>query len=366
MNDVVVNDASSWPFHSFRFPDFEASWAGPNPFVPGFCFGSERGQVEFTDEQFLPNHDGLGKVSVHDEAVNGIAHIQGWLAVTTRKDINLINLGQIVRSSPQGSTIPGGAFGVEAAPSGHFVFPMGPQGLMFVRAGAEPETPVMISSANNETLNLQRVLALPDGNGSDLIICAGRRGGVGVMRFREECDKHPMTTIRFKDLDIVDVCQLQRGGSGLAVAAAARDGTVILIRDILNDRMPKTIKFHNVTGAVYRILTARGDIFLLTSKGLFVLTKLAERFVKGVALGTFVTDVLGVPVAAADANLVGDRWMVAVGADVVMKFDLDQMPKPPLNLDASSDRRSLSEVTATPRWEEEIVDQEATRVPVTA
>ena len=76
-------------FHTFDLPDFAVSWAGANPFGDGFCFGSETGQLVLTDirgRQIIA----LGTATESNEAVNGVAFSQGWLAVTTRADVNLI------------------------------------------------------------------------------------------------------------------------------------------------------------------------------------------------------------------------------------------------------------------------------------
>ena len=101
---------------------------------------------------------------------------------------------------------------------------------------------------------------------------------------------------------MVDVCALDAKAHSHAVAAVARDGTLIFFPDILHRTAPKTIKFRSVRGTVYRILSARGDIFMLTSKGLFLLANLAERLAQGGWTGSVTTNILPLPIAAADAN----------------------------------------------------------------
>jgi hypothetical protein len=136
-------------------------------------------------------------------------------------------------------------------------------------------------------------------------------------------------TVQFHELDLVDVCSIAGPEKLRAVAAAGRDGSLVLFQDILTDRNPLTFKFSGVQGAVYRILSVSGDIYLLTSGGLFALFRLAERFLAGLAAGAFTTDVLRLPIEAADANLVHQRWLLATGVDQLFKFDLTKMPRSP-------------------------------------
>ena len=44
---------------------------------------------------------------------------------------------------------------------------------------------------------------------------------------------------------------------GLVVAAAAKDGSLVLFNDILTERNPQTVKFKGVQGTVYRLLMPR-------------------------------------------------------------------------------------------------------------
>ena len=48
----------------------------------------------------------------------------------------------------------------------------------------------------------------------------------------------------------------------------------------------------------------------LTSKGLFGLFQVAERFLQGVTPGNFATNIFRIPIEAADANLVDQKWLL--------------------------------------------------------
>src|SRR5205807_6685392 len=89
MSEIFFPDDAAGVFQAIHMPDFGITWAGVNPFGEGFCFGSERGHLVLTDTKGKPLSV-LGRASASGEAISGVAFSQNWLAVTTRKDINLI------------------------------------------------------------------------------------------------------------------------------------------------------------------------------------------------------------------------------------------------------------------------------------
>ena len=74
----------------------------------------------------------------------------------------------------------------------------------------------------------------------------------------------------------MDICAIGGAGS-LAVAAVARTGTLILLRDVFLDKHPLTMKFDNVKGTAYRLLSCRGHLLLLTNRAMYVLTRVGEQ-----------------------------------------------------------------------------------------
>ena len=61
----------------------------------------------------------------------------------------------------------------------------------------------------------------------------------------------------------------------------------------------------------------------MTSRGLFILGKLASRFVNGEAMEGVTTEVMPLPMEAIDMNLAWRRWLLVVLANEVRRFDLD-------------------------------------------
>jgi hypothetical protein len=371
MSRVFFPNEPSGVFQVLEMPDFGISWAGANPLGEGFCLGSERGHIVLTDTKGQPISL-LGRASASGEAINGVAFSRNWLAVTTRKDVNFIPLSLLDSRHLEALVISGGASDVAVAPSGHFVIPLGRAGLMVVNPGLALGIPVLLGNPEHQGPNFSQVVTFAGQGGTDLIVCAGRRG-VGFTTFREGSSSYALNTVRFRNLDIVAVCSIGVPQQPLALVAASRDGSLIFFRDIVHDKNPQTLKFKGVSGTVYRVLSARGDIYLLTSHGLFGLFKLADDFRAGVTAGEFTTNILRIPVEASDANIVDQKWLLAAGVDRLFVFDVQSMPRSPeessveakpgaeaaTNGHASWGAFTPQVLEAAPVWEESGLQQKA-------
>jgi hypothetical protein len=123
------------------------------------------------------------------------------------------------------------------------------------------------------------------------------------------------------------------------------------------------VKFKSIVGTVDRLLSIQGDIYVLTTEGLFCLFKLVPNILVGSS--AVEQDILQLPIEAADANTVDDRWLVFVGADSVFRIDTAKMQKSPTELaktgsngrteeinGAVLSRDSISSVVAHPHYQE--------------
>jgi len=348
MNGVQFPNDPAGVFYAI--PMQGVSWAGQNPLGEGFCFGLESGGLVLTDTQGTP----LGSPREADskEAVNGVAFSKGWLTVTSRADINLI--GPRLQANQEQVVIDGGGLDVVVAPrSGYFVVPIGPAGIMFVKPGITDKEPVIVSRSDKISLNYSRVLALPGPAEDDLVVSAGRRGGLGFADFKERMRGHTLNSVKFHNLDLVDVCSM----GGFAVAAAAKDGSLVFLSDFLTERSPHTVKFKGVQGTVYRLLYAGGELFVLTSKALYGLFGLAEQFLNGTGNNLYDAEILRFPIEASDANVVQDKWLLAVGIDCVLRFDIEKMPKSPKEGRQNGQWEEPEDIRAQPLWEESSFEQ---------
>lgn len=359
MSKIFFPDDPTGVLHKLRVPEFDATWAGASPLGNGFCLGSETGQILYTNEAGCSTSAPVGG-SASGEAINGVAFSQNWLAVTTRRDINLIGPLVPEMHAPQRVTFFGGGLDVAVAPtSGHFVIPLGPDGIMFVKPGTGEQDAVTVSKADKSGLNFCRAVALQV-RGADVIVGAGRRGGIGYADYRDGINGHKLHIVNFPDLDFVDVCSLATAEKPMAVAAAAKDGALVFFDNILTDKAPQTIRFKGVKGTVYRVVSVDGDIFVLTNQGLFGMFQLSTRFFQGRLLHPCDQEILAIPIEAADANIVGKKWLLAVGTESVFRFDLEKMPKSSIGADNGTNGDGWEEpehVITQPRWEETSFEQ---------
>jgi hypothetical protein len=337
------------------YPDI--TWAGENPFVRGYCLGNESGEI------LLTGMDGRttlkNRVSRSGEAINGLAYSKHCLAVTTRRDITFIH-DFLPGKQSEASVMDFGGHEVLAAPiSGHFVIPLGPDGLMFVKPAAGADIPVSISKSDSHGLNFCRVLPLPGSAGSDLVVAAGRRGGLAFADYRDGIDGQLLHIIKFPELDIVDLCSLSTTEKPRAILVAAKDGTLVYFDDVAADKSPQIVKFRGIAGTVDRVLTIKGDVYLFTSLGLFSLFGLGHQLSSRKTVQPLISRT---DLDTADANTVYDRWLLVVGGDCVYCIDTEGIPRTS-NGDMNStngDRwETPDQLTIQPNWEESTVHMAA-------
>jgi hypothetical protein len=303
--------------------NFDVCWAGPHPFRPGLCFGSADGKLLFTDQ----DGDALAPamVSCHSpEAVTGVARVETWLAVANRKEITFWPLPGSAELPDSLTVFPHGAHGITATASGFFVAPMGNTGVLAARPPSDAAGHAAGFAA--EGVYVYRLVVLQPEPGREILACAVRSKGFAVGEFAPPPDGSHLRLASFHGLDIVDVCPSRPGENSVAVAALASDGRLILFRNALRDEVPVTLKYAEIEGSAYRVLGCRGHVFLLTSKALYMLARLAGRFSAGDPLEGTPTDVRVFPMDAVDISLCGDDWLLVVMANnAVRKFDIGRL-----------------------------------------
>jgi hypothetical protein len=346
-----------------RLRDFEICWAGPNPVGPGFCFGSEDGWLLFTDDDgAAPSHPVKGTLS--GEAVNGVAGLGRWLTVTSREDVSFWTLPEKKGEKVFCAVFPHGAHDVISTDDGSFVAPLGRTGVMTLKPPFDEKPAVTVSGGPKEGLNFHRVVSLRSGSGQEVLACAARRAGIGATEFRWDRESHNLSTVTFEELDVVDICAIGGAGS-LAVAAIARNGALILLRDVFQDKHPITMRFDNVKGTAYRLLSCRGHLFLLTSKAIYVLARLVDKFLAGEPVGSITTPMLVMMMDAADANLCGDRWLLVVMSDGVRRYDIGQIHDSVPNFILRGEIQEMQPTEISPTWKRQGIQQSRQLVEAT-
>jgi hypothetical protein len=349
---------------SLRFDELEVSWAGASVRQDLFCFGSEDGRLLFADSQGIVQNKPV-LVAPSQEAINGVAFLQRWMCVSTRNEILLWTPPRKPGDSSMGASVPMGAHGVIAGHSGYLLAPLGPAGLLYCRPTQGAEQTITVSSGPLEDAYFYRLISLRASGGEEIVASAARQGGVAAMEFRGEDQKHTLSTFTFNGLDVVDLCPLGRQAAPEGAAALGRDGTLILFRDVLRDRHPGTVKYESIKGTAYRLLSARGYLFLLTSEALYVIAGLIDRFLD-VDAQNVPTPVLAIPMEAIDAGLGSDEWLWIVMPDGVLRFDIGLLEQITPNQMEHGELREQVPMILTPDWREKRVEHSSRLVPSAA
>lgn len=371
MNSSTTNgDRFIAPSASIGFPQgFEVCWAGPHslpyPIPNGLCFGSLDGRILITDEEGIPLVQ-PGRGSISSEAVNGVAYTDMWMVVTSRQEVNFWSLPGSAGGHQSSLTFPYGAHDVTTTPSGYFIAPLGQIGIMAVQPPFRLETPVTVYGLDQSGIYAYRAIGLRAHSGGEVLACACRRGGIAAGEFYGVERNLPMTTATFSGLDVVDICPLDPDVDSLAIAALGRDGTLVLSQDVLLDKKPLTMKFASVKGTAYRVMSCRGDIYLLTSKGIYVLAKLAIRFLANELGRGISTPILPLPMEAVDANLAANRWLLVVLDNEVRKFDTELIHRSAPEHLGHGESQEFQEALLCPDWERLHIEQTAKQIAAVA
>jgi hypothetical protein len=288
---------------------FVPTWAGPFHSPQFFCVGSEDGRVVFSKKDgSLTDSSQLLK-----EAINGVAVVGKWMAVTSAIKVVFFPL---LRGDRAEESFPliflHGAHGVKATASGYFIAPLGRNGVMVISPPFNLGKGVTTHASEQEDFYIYRAECIVAENKREVLICAARLGGLAAAEFSGSDQTHVLNAMSLDNFDVVDFCQLIPESNNSAVAALGRDGTISLSRNVLTDKKPQAIKFQTIEGVAYRVLACCGDIYVLTSQALYMIPDLATRFLAGELGRRINTQILVMPMDAIDANLCGEEWMLVV------------------------------------------------------
>jgi hypothetical protein len=323
------------------FPGFEITWAGEGPPDLGLCIGSEDGRIAFKKPA---GNEWFGPFTIVEssEAINGVAFTANVMAVSTRSEVVVWNVPDARTDRKKLAEFEGGAHGVLATPSGRLVAPLGINGLLSTEGNFQG-CHFSVRTAPGRVLDFYKVISLGTTGEAGVIACALRHHGLATI----VCDEETKTTnvLTPTGLDIVDLCPLGISEAPFAAVALAIDASVHFIRDVRHDRHLETFRPEARMGSGYRILSAQGHLFLLTSDSLTILPDRASLFLRG-GVPSRTPTVWSVPMRAVDAAVAFDRWLLVVMPDGSLDVhDVDAL------VSALADRVSGPTASAGPSWE---------------
>lgn len=293
----------------------DVTCVAPNFRLPGLVLGFEDGTIIFTAAD---GHvaDPV-RVSPTGEAINGIAGVGSQsLAVSTRSDVSFFQSGSMV-------SFPGGAHGVVATRSGSYVAPLGPKGLLIVHPTNAPVQEMRVTKGTEGELYFYRAAALHDQHGTETLIFANRKSGVGLSVFNRDERYRVVHTMGFKGIDVVDVCGVEAGS--LSAVAISKTADLLWIKDTSQTVHPVVIRPTDVKGVVYRVLATSRHLFVLTSEALYTWFNLIGRAL----LGQFAspdTVRLVLPINAIDMSLINNQHLLFVmGTNSITSLELTEI-----------------------------------------
>jgi hypothetical protein len=308
-----------------RFPDFEISHAceGPGEVI---CLGSEDGKlritgIDKTDWQmpFKIAWQVPFKIVESGEAINSIAFTNDLIAASTRSDLGIWKRRHPSEDVIQHTFIDGGAHEVVATSSGGFIASQGVQGLLSLVPGDQGLESVPIR-AKDKQINFYKLRRLGGIEHGDIFISAARGDGLVTLAGTQL----RMRTI--PEIDVIDVCPLVAEPSPHALAALGIDRSLHFIRDVWNDPRSKPLRFHGLCGTAYRVLSAQGHLFMLTSEKLYLFKDLASRFLRGESVNE-PTVIKVLDLQAVDASIAFGQWLLVVMPDGLTLIDIEQWVK---------------------------------------
>jgi hypothetical protein len=311
-------------FKVIRLDGFSPSWIGSHPFQPGFAVGSESGKAAFTDES---GAETIARYALSDsnESINGIAGFGDYLAASTRHDVAIFAFSRGPNGHVHSAIIPRGSHGIIASTeSAQFLAPIGHDGLLVVTP-----TPAAISQHRINTFpgtlaNFYRLCELPASENRLHFIAACRSAGVGILDISKVSGETGLVVGQFP-ADIVDVAYLGTPDYPHAIAATGLRGELLLCRDIVRHEPPIALHYEGLVGRVYRICSGHGHLFLITGRAVYVLGGLANRLVQHEFDCKTQTPIMTIPMRAVDATIVNNKWLLAVMADEIHRYDLAEI-----------------------------------------
>ena len=295
-----------------QFQNFEVIEAGESGWDDGYCFGSDDGRIRFTSS-------GREFHVESREPINGIAFTQEMMAVSTCCDVTFWKKPAPGAENPERVVYRGGAHGVISTPSGKFIAPLGPNGLLEMSGNAGGSDRPQRYGIKGRDFLFYKAASVGTYEGRDVVVCALRQGGWA----RYFLGGPPGFDIA-SDSDIVDVCRLQSDRFPRATVALAFDNSLRIIEDAATSSQVMTLRLGDLRGRAFQILSSERQTFLLTSESLYSLGDLVHRCLDGERFDK--PKVRKSDVEAVCASIAHDRSLLIVRPDgVVTEMNINDL-----------------------------------------
>ena len=305
-------------------PDFDTSHVVERPGSPVYCLGSDDGRIGLLSADGLED---VGPVSITDsgEAINGIAFSEGLIAVSTRDELILTNTGTKIEGLFDRLVFPIGSHGVASRPGGGFVATMGRNGLVLMGRNRDLSYSVHAWKPAGTPINAYKVVSVFDPVRGEVLACASRGIGlIGLPVARDGSLGTGARILRPNGVDFVDVTSLGSREYPYAVIALGLDCSIHFVRDPSTGGKAKHLHMAETGERGYRILSAKGHIFLLTSKQLTIIPNLASQLLEGEEIELPLT-ARKLEVEAVDMTVTSDGFVLIVMPNSIRRVEIAKL-----------------------------------------
>ena len=263
------------------------TWVGEVPWSGGLGFGDEEGGLRYSDTEWPLHVSTPFKVINSDRPINQIAfntfRDHKYLAACTASNIAIHRLGEDGRVI-ESTLFDIGGHGVYATRWGGFLVPLGPGGLaaFYQREdGTIAQNILRHKKPFPYFYSMCRIGIIADGK--ELWGCAGRSGGLLAITLDEKSIPQVVRCLQSvkKPKDYVGIWALGDEQKPYATISLSRDRQVDFSEDLMDDRTPLTWHALQIAGTAYSLFAAAGNLFIFTSKGIYVGRGLVSQFLAG-------------------------------------------------------------------------------------
>ena len=132
-----------------------------------------------------------------------------------------------------------------------------------------------------------------------------------------------------KPKDYVSVCGIANKTMPYASVSISSDGQVDFSENLIEDKTPLAWHFPETQGIAYSLFAADGNLFILTSKGVFACIDIVKSFLDGkLTAGLSLSQVRYLQLDAIDFTLLYNRWMMILQHNMVVKLDVRDLSVP--------------------------------------
>jgi len=331
------------------------TWVGEMPWINGFAYGDEDGWLRFSSLDGPLKFPAPFRVVESERAINQVAFSVidsiKYIGASTASNVAIHQLdenGVSVRCQ----TFKGGGHGIYATQSGEFVVPLGPGGLTSLFPGPHGRIIQRVLKPGPDVRYCYSMCRIGYLVERELWACAGRSGGLMVVVLD---DRHVPTLLRSfrsatRPTDYVSVYGVGTTDHPYAYVSLSRDGLVDLGENIITDKTPVTWHFPGTEGVAYSLFAAEGDLFILTSKGLYVCFDIVRWFLEGKLTGgeRVLSKVRYLAMEMIDCALLYGRWLMILQPDRLVRLDVRDIviPGQSITVGQSVEREASAGVSA--------------------